>query len=210
MRTEDLIDRLSKGAGSRAARPERRLLVGLALGAAGSLAFFFARLGVRPDVAEALRYFDFATKMLIVLALVLAAVPVVTALARPGRAVPFYGLLAVAAGLAALVLIELATTPMAAWPQRLVGANAAACLVTIPLLSAAPLIGGLMALRGAAPTRPALAGASAGLLAGALGATLYALYCLDDSPLFVAAWYGVALAGTTALGAMLGSRLLRW
>jgi hypothetical protein len=210
MRTEDLIERLSQGAGARAVRPERRLLVGLSLGAAASVAFFVARLGVRPDVAEAMSYFDFATKMLVVVALGLAAAPVVTALARPGRTVPAYGLLAVAAGLAALVLIELATTPMVGWAQRLIGTNSVMCLLTIPLLSAAPLIGALVALRGAAPTRPILAGAASGLLAGAVGATLYGLHCPDDSPLFVAAWYGLALVAISLAGAALGSRLLRW
>ena len=35
------------------------------------------------------------------------------------------------------------------------------------------------------PTRPALAGAVAGLLAGGLAASFYAAHCTDDSPLFV-------------------------
>jgi hypothetical protein len=56
----------------------------------------------------------------------------------------------------------------------------------------------------------AIAGAMAGALAGSLGAVLYAAHCVDDSPLFVATWYGIAIALVTAVGALLGHRLLRW
>jgi len=44
----------------------------------------------------------------------------------------------------------------------------------------------------------------------ALAAALYALHCTDDSPLFVATWYSLAIAGVTVLGWAVGSRLLRW
>jgi hypothetical protein len=57
---------------------------------------------------------------------------------------------------------------------------------------------------------PAVTGAVAGLLAGALGATVYATHCTDDSPLFVAIWYTQAI-GFMALGGMLvGQYVLRW
>ena len=84
------------------------------------------------------------------------------------------------------------------------------CLRSIPFLGFAPLIATLLALRNGAPERPALAGAAAGLFAGAIGAAIYATHCPDDSPLFVAVWYPIAIAFMTALGAMLGARLLRW
>ena len=57
---------------------------------------------------------------------------------------------------------------------------------------------------------PALAGAVAGTLAGSLGAALYAAHCVDDSPLFVATWYGLAITVVAVVGALLGARLLRW
>ena len=43
-----------------------------------------------------------------------------------------------------------------------------------------------------------------------LAATLYASHCTDDSPLFVATWYTVATALVTAIGAFIGSRVLRF
>jgi len=65
-------------------------------------------------------------------------------------------------------------------------------------------------LRHGAPARPAVAGAIAGLLSAALAATLYASHCTDDSPLFVATWYTLATALVTAVGALAGSKLLRY
>ncbi|MDP9812634.1 hypothetical protein J2W42_005504 [Rhizobium tibeticum] len=80
----------------------------------------------------------------------------------------------------------------------------------IPLIGLGPLAVFLAALRHGAPTRPRLAGAVAGLLAGGIAATFYAAHCTDDSPLFVATWYSIAIAGLAALGSVLGRRVARW
>jgi hypothetical protein len=50
----------------------------------------------------------------------------------------------------------------------------------------------------------------AGLAAGGISAFVYVLHCTDDSLAFVALWYGLTLALCTAVGALLGPRLLRW
>jgi hypothetical protein len=50
----------------------------------------------------------------------------------------------------------------------------------------------------------------AGLLSAGLGATLYASHCTDDSPLFVATWYPLAIAMVTAVGAIAGRKMLRY
>jgi hypothetical protein len=55
-----------------------------------------------------------------------------------------------------------------------------------------------------------LAGAVAGLAASGIAATFYASNCTDDSPLFVLLWYPIAIAIVTAVGYILGKRLLRW
>jgi hypothetical protein len=49
-----------------------------------------------------------------------------------------------------------------------------------------------------------------GQLAVALGATLSATHCPDDSPLFVAIWYTLGLALVAVAGALDGRRVLRW
>jgi hypothetical protein len=110
----------------------------------------------------------------------------------------------------AAVMTELLLVPPAVWGTRLVGSNALICLTAIPLLSLAPLVAVLVALRSAAPSSPVLAGAAAGLLAAASGATLYAFHCFDDSPLFVATWYTLAAIVVVTVGAVAGHRLLRW
>jgi hypothetical protein len=43
-----------------------------------------------------------------------------------------------------------------------------------------------------------------------LAATLYALHCTDDSPLFVALWYTPGVLLVSAIGATLASRVARW
>jgi hypothetical protein len=112
--------------------------------------------------------------------------------------------------LVAADLAEFLAVPAAEWGQRLIGTNAIFCLKSIPFLAAAPLFAALLALRRGAPEHPALAGAAAGLFAGAIGAALYATHFPDDSPLFVAAWYTFAIGFVAAIGAVAGRRLLRW
>jgi len=93
---------------------------------------------------------------------------------------------------------------------RMVGKNSWNCLTSIPLMALPLLAAALLGLRHGAPTRPALAGAIAGLLSAGLAATLYASHCTDDSPLFVATWYTIASALVAAIGALAGSRVLRF
>ena len=90
------------------------------------------------------------------------------------------------------------------------GSNSLVCLTFVPLIGLGPLAIFLAALRHAAPTRPAAAGAVAGLLAGGLAATFYAAHCFDDSPLFVAVWYTLAVCILAAAGALLAPLVARW
>ncbi|MBK8838593.1 MAG: DUF1109 family protein [Hyphomonadaceae bacterium] len=68
----------------------------------------------------------------------------------------------------------------------------------------------LRAMRGFAPTRTALAGAAAGLLAGGVSATVYGLHCDENAAAFVAVWYSLGIGMTAVAGAILGPRVLRW
>ena len=65
-------------------------------------------------------------------------------------------------------------------------------------------------LRRGAPTSPAMMGAVGGLLAGGLGATVFAMHCTNDSPLFVAIWYALAIGLTSMFGLVVGRYALRW
>jgi len=84
------------------------------------------------------------------------------------------------------------------------------CVGTIFLVSLPALATIMSTLRMGAPTRPPLAGATAGLLAGALGAAAYALTCANDAGWFVAIWYTSAVLLVTVVGASLGRRALAW
>ena len=68
----------------------------------------------------------------------------------------------------------------------------------------------LGAMRRGIPTRPAFAGAAAGLLAGALGGAAYAIVCKNDGALFVAVWYTTAIIVVAGLGALIGRKALAW
>ena len=93
---------------------------------------------------------------------------------------------------------------------EMIGGTALACLGSITVMSILPTVAGLFLLRRGAPTRPGLSGALLGLAASAGIAAGYALHCTEDSPLFFVVWYGLAMAISTALGAVMGRRCLRW
>lgn len=212
MKTSELINAISADSVA-APAPERALGLALAPALVVAGAFFVAAIGLRANLAAALGA-DPRVGFKIAFAGALAIVSGALALRlfRPDRSWR-KALLLLAAPLAALVVavvVELASVDPAQWSARLYGHNWRFCLIAVPLLGAAPFVATLAALRYGAPERPAAAGAAAGLFAGAIGATLYALHCPDDSPLFVAAWYMLAIAALTIAGALIGSRLLRW
>ena len=212
MKTDELIAALAADTKTVSRPIDRQLWIAIAGGAIAAALIFLFGVGPRPDIAAALETPRFLYKYLLTLTLFGSAVGLILHLARPG-AVPAGWLAALAIPpvlLIASVIAETFLVPSSAWPMSLMGKNAVVCLVLIPLLSAAPLAAVMWALRDGATTHPVLAGAVAGLVAAGIGATLYATHCQDDSPFFVAAWYGLAIMIVTAFGAFLGARLLRW
>jgi hypothetical protein len=209
MKTDDLIRALA--ADPVPAPPvEQALWPALALGLAASAILFLVTLGTRPDLAQALETLRFVVKPVFPLILIGGAMFALTHLWQPGRAAPLWAIALAPAALAVAFVLELVALPAQQWGAALLGENALKCLTYITLFSLAPLGVTLAALRRGAPTRPALTGAVAGLLSAGVGATLYALHCPDDSPLFVATWYVIASGFVAVLGAAIGARVLRW
>ena len=174
---------------------------------------FWELLKVRSDFAYAITHEPrFMFKFVFTLGLGIPALLLVRRLARPeGEAGSLTWLLALPILLlAAAVLTELTIVPREYWSVNALGSMPGACMKYIPILSAGPLVAVLYALRHGAPSRPLVAGAAAGLLAAAIGATFYATFCVDDSPMFLAIWYAGGIAIVTVLGAIIGSRLLKW
>lgn len=209
MKTEDLIRTLAQDK-TLATPPGRALPLALGLAVLVSAALFMLGLGPRADFADVAGTWRFAIKPMIPLILAGTGIAVAMALLDPVRRAPLALLALAPALLIVAVVIELAALPAGAWGAALLGQNALKCLVVVPGLALAPLAAFLAVARAGAPTRPALTGAVAGLLAAGIGASLYALQCPDDSPLFVATWYSLGAALTAGIGALAGWKLLRW
>lgn len=212
MKTPELIEALAADNGSRAMAPGPALALALIPGVGVTLAYHFAILGLRPHLLALLGEPRLTFKLGLTILLVVLSRALALRLVQPGADIrPAALLLLIVPVLLGLAnLAEILAVPPAEWGQRLVGSNAVFCLKTIPILAMAPLAAALLALRQGACEHPALAGAGAGLLAGAIGAACYATHCPDDSPLFVAAWYSLAICFVVIAGALVGRRLLRW
>src|SRR3984893_1692773 len=212
METDQLIRTLTAD-NAHHARPVG-LVLALALLAAApvSVAMFVAGLGVRPDLVTAMHNPFFDLKFLVTLALAIPAIAIGLHLSRPEASLQGWAwLLLIPAGFLLIGIIsEMMLPQRAPMMTRLVGSNSRLCMTAIPLMSLPLLAAALIGLRHGAPTRPAVAGAVAGLLSAGLAATLYASHCTDDSPLFVATWYTIATALVTAIGALAGSKVLRF
>jgi len=214
MRTEDLINALALDHAARPRPAPLRLTFLAAIGAgfACAVVAFALALGVRPDVASAVETWRYDFKFIMTLTLAFTSARLVWRLARPGadaRSAEFAMMTAPVLLLCA-VAYELWAVPGNSWLPRAIGTNSVACVVSITLLSLAPLAAAFYALREGAPLKPGLAGAAAGLLASSLAATLYAMHCPDDSPLFGAIWYTLAIGVVSFAGMLAGRRLLRW
>lgn len=212
METDQLIRTLAADSAHRA-RPVGFLLALALLAAAPvSVAIFSATLGVRADVMTAMRNPFFDLKFAVTMALAISATAVSLHLSRPEASLHGWAwLLLIPVGLlVAGISGEMMMPQRLPMMTRLIGSNWRTCLTAIPALSLPLLVAALFGLRHGAPTRPAIAGATAGLLSAGLGATLYASHCTDDSPLFVATWYTIATALMAAIGALAGSKVLRF
>ena len=211
MKTDDLIDLLAADNGTPRPDLRLRLLAAAFGGAALSFPLLLLFYGIRPNLAEAVLDWRVATKFAVALALAVTGALLALRLARP---VPERGawlmLLPAPLILAVAGTVELAVNPMGSWPDLALGHYASACLMGVPLLSAIPLAAILWALRDGAPAIPAQAGVAAGAMAAGLGSALYALHCPDDSPLFLAIFYGMAAAAIILAGRAGGARMLRW
>ncbi|MBV7428833.1 MULTISPECIES: NrsF family protein [unclassified Acidovorax] len=213
MKTDELIHLLAADGGPvRATAIEQRFAVAAAVGIAGAGVLMLALFGLRSDLPVTLAQPMFWGKLVFAAALAAAGLALLRRMARPGMAVrPAALLLAVPPLLLwALALLALSQVTAAERVPLILGSTWRTCPFNIAALSVPALAAGFWALRGAAPTRLAWTGAGAGLLAGALGALVYALHCPEMAAPFLAVWYLAGMAIPTALGAVLGPRLLRW
>ncbi len=213
MKTDALIERLLQNAEPvRSGTVLRRLLLGLAAGSAASFALMALWLGVRPDLMTAMGTAAYWMKFFYTLLFAVAGFWTLERLSRPGtharpqmilEALPF-------ALLAAWAAMRLMMAPADARMPMLMGSSHQVCPWRIAILALPIFVGVFWSLRGLAPTRPWIAGAAAGLFAGAAGAFIYAFHCNESAAAFVAAWYTLGILAVGAMGALLGRFILRW
>ncbi len=213
MRTDDLVAALAANISPiDPMQAERRFAAKLMAGALAAFVAMLALMGPRADLTAAAVLPMFWMKVLFPACLAIAAFVALRRLSHPGMRL---GRASVGAVLpltlvwtvAGLVLLA---APASERPALLLGETWAECPFGIALLSVPALGLSLWATRELAPTRLSLAGATAGLFAGAVGAFAYALHCPETQAPFLAVWYVLGMLIPTGAGAVLGRRLLHW
>lgn len=212
MRTADLIRALAADGMVEARGIGRHLVALLPASVVVVAGLFLCAVGPRADIGVPAVLGALCMKLAITLALAASGLALTLRIAHPtgmdGRAL--LALILPLVVLLAAIAFELVELGLAGWQQRLIGTNHWRCLIAVPLLSVLPLCALIAALRQGAVTEPRRAGAFAGLTAAGIGASVYALYCFDDSPLFVALWYGLATLIVAGLGVILARLFVRW
>lgn len=210
---QDLIDTLS--ADVRPVSPhsaERQLGQALIVGCGITLAAVTATFGIQPDLDTMVHAAPLLVKTGYAVSLATLAGASVLTLVRPGMPakINLRRLALPVAALALLALVQLARLPLSDWGQALLGASWSRCPLRIAILSLPVFAGLSITIRSQAPTQLRAAGATAGLVSGAVAAAAYALACPESSAAFILVWYSAGIALSTAIGALLGPKILRW
>lgn len=215
MNTDALIVRLSsnlepipKGA----ARASLLRAEAIGATAAALSVVFWPSLGMRPDLGSAVLTSGFWVKLMYPASIAVLGFAVLDRLSRPDSdRVRWAHLLWPPFGLALIVIAaHRSIAPEASNTAFWLGSSWWQCPLYVVGLSAPVGAALMLALSRLAPTRLAVAGAAAGLVAGATGATAYALHCVETSPGFLFTWYSLGLIAASAAGSLLGPRILRW
>ena len=213
MRTDELVAMLASGAG--AVQPNqalRRYAIAVGWGALGAALLMVALIGPRPDLGAAALLPMFWVKVAFVACLAAASLLVALRLSRPGLRLAWVpgALAAPVLAMWVLAAFVLMRADPAQRAQLFFGDTWNSCPFLIALLSAPAFVAVVWAMKGLAPTRLRLAGAAAGLLSGAVGTLMYSLHCPEMEAPFIGFWYLLGMLIPTAVGALLGPRLLRW
>ncbi len=213
MKTDDFVSMLATGVAPVDPNvPGKRFRLALSVGALGAALVMLMAFGLNPQLRAASMLPMFWVKLLFPATLGLVAVLLAQRLSHPGMrlglaAKAWVGPVIAMALLALLVWMDAAPAQR---PDMIYGKTWKTCSRNIVIVAAPVLAGVLWAMKGLAPTRLVLAGACAGLLAGAVGTVVYALHCPELAAPFIFVWYGGGILLCAAVGAALGPRVLRW
>jgi hypothetical protein len=213
MQTDALIRKLSDNL-TPVSRDDTRTRIGAGLlaGAASALLLLLLLHGLRSNLAALVEAPAFLMKLLYALTLGAGALLSAMRLGRPGTPRLRWTVLIAPPliGLAAVTAMQWSQLPTGLKWAFWFGTSWRECPLSMFLLSMPILTGLLWSLRHLAVTRAREAGAAAGLVAGAIGAAIYALQCAETSAGFVLVWYSLGLALCAGAGALLGPRVFRW
>jgi hypothetical protein len=213
MKTQDLVRQLARCGATVDYTAVRRQFWGpLVIAVVLSAILVLALVGPRADWRETAGLPMFWLKLAFPAATAFAASVLLRGLGHPGArtrtAAAFVALPL------ALVWTTAALTLVAANPgdrtQLVLGHSWLTCLVSVPALSVPVFVLTLRSARSLAPTRLAFSGAVAGLVAGAVAAMAYALYCDEMQAPFLAIWYVLGMLVPAAIGGFAGPRFLQW
>jgi hypothetical protein len=213
MKTDQLVTLLATGVEPVDPRaPVRRCAAAVAAGVLVAAVLMAAWLGVRASLVQDVAVPMLWVKFAFVASLAAGGWIAATRLARPGASLAGVPAALLAPLLAIWVLAAVALVGADASQRTalVLGQTWSACPLNIAVLSAPVLAAAMWGMRGFAPTRPALAGAAAGLFAGAAGAVVYAFHCPELAAPFLGIWYVLGMLVPTAVGAILGPLVLRW
>ena len=212
MRTDDLIAQLSGNLEPVKSGAVARLLTGAVVaGIAGSVLVMMGMIGPRHDLTTAMSHSGMWTKLAYTFAIAVFGLWLVERAGRPGADMTRPALALILPLLAIILLAGLQmSAPGADMPRLVMGRSSRVCALLVTLTALPSLAAAFWALRKLAPTRLTLAGAGAGLFAGAAGAFVYCFHCNEEAAPFIAIWYTLGIAAVTAIGALLGRPLLRW
>lgn len=213
MNTDDFVAMLATGVSPiKSGETRRRYAKALLWGCLGASLLMLALLGLRKDFAQAVYLPMFWFKLALPFSLACVALVGAIRLSRPGNSLG-HVLPALAAPVVIAWLIAagaLMSVPADERLAMLLGQTWSVCPFLISLLSIPTFVATFWAMQGLAPTRPAQAGAAAGLLAGALATLIYALHCPEMAAPFLATWYLIGMLMPALAGAAIGARWLRW
>ena len=212
MKTDDLIAHLSDDLVP--APPHyvgRVLAMGLGLGFLLSAILMLVAMGPRPDLALAMAGGAFWMKLAYTLSFAALGLWLVERLGRSDASArkPTLLLLVPVILLLAVAIVQL-MTPGVNRHHLVMGDSWRVCAIDILALSAPVFVTVFWALRKLAPTRLAVAGAGAGLLAGAAGASVYAFHCVEYTAPFILIWYTSGMVVAALIGAGISRWALRW
>ncbi|MEJ8809757.1 DUF1109 domain-containing protein [Variovorax ureilyticus] len=213
MKTDDLISMLAASATPVPKHvASRRLSTALLVGLPLSFVIMLLAYGPRRDLMEVMALPMFWVRLLFPICIAAGAYLMTERLARPGVRIrkAWIGLavpVVVVWSLAAYVLVS---APAGERPALVMGQTWRTCTANIAFVALPVFVAALVALKGLASTRPALAGAAAGLMAGGTGAAVYALHCVELAAPFFAVWYVLGISLPAAVGVLIGRRFLRW